>query len=387
MAIGVSSVTRTAVAAPRVAAAGRILGIDALRGVAMMAMALDHAASSVGVSLQAESYGGQPAILENWAHWLSGLFTNLAGPTFWLLSGVSLALFEASRRRRGVSEWEITRFLLTRAGVLILLDLTVCQLAWAGQGPYLQVLLSIAVSLAIVSVLRLLPGPLFAFLTLAVLFGYQLLLPGIAAEFSNTDNFWQALLFGYSIQTYPAVEYSILGWSSLMGLGFLLGRVISNPVLHRPQTWATFGALLLGLWLSLRLLGGFGDLTPYRLYVDASWYHFFIMNKTPPSLSYLAFNLGLAAFILAAFLARYDWLERFPLRWLVTTGQVALFFFVAHIVVYGILGRMINSTGLPVPGMVRTYLVWAAGLAILIPLSHGYRLLRKRYPNSPLRYL
>jgi uncharacterized membrane protein len=86
----------------------RILAIDAMRAIALAAMALDHAAASVGVSLQAETYGGQAAILASWPYWVTGLFTNLAAPTFWLLSGASIALFAAGDAAR-VSEWGITR--------------------------------------------------------------------------------------------------------------------------------------------------------------------------------------------------------------------------------------------------------------------------------------
>lgn len=376
-----------AISIPQATTKTRLTGIDALRGLAMIAMALDHAASAVRTSLQAESYGGQPAILENWTHWVSGLFTNLAAPTFWLLSGISLALYTFSRRKRGWSEWEITRFLLTRAGVLILLDLTVSRTAWAGQGPYLHVLLSIGVSLAIISVLRLLPLSILAILMAAVMLGYQLLLPTIAPLYSNTDNFWLALALTYSVQTDPAIEYSLLGWAPLMGLGFVLGQKINAPTLRRWESWVAIGAALLSGGLALRLMGGFGDLTPYAAYSNAQWYHWLILSKTPPSLTYLMFNLGLAALILAAFLASVQWLERIPGRWLVVIGQVALFFFIAHVLVYNLVSQVIMTVTPALPSMVRCYIAWLIGLTILVPVSYSYRSLRRRYPNSLLRYL
>jgi uncharacterized membrane protein len=83
--------------AAAVAVGQRVLPIDALRGVAMIAMALDHVASFLRIGLQAETYGGLPAVLQSWPHWLAGLFTNVAAPTFWLLSGVSVVLLETSR--------------------------------------------------------------------------------------------------------------------------------------------------------------------------------------------------------------------------------------------------------------------------------------------------
>jgi len=361
----------------------RILPIDALRGVAMIAMALDHVASFLWVSLQAETYGGQPAILESWPHWVAGLFTNIAAPIFWLLSGVSVALLETSRRKKGDSDWQISRFLLIRAGVILVLDMTVCQAFWAGKGPYTHVLLSIGISLVGLSLLRLLPVYVTTVLSLLMLLGYQLGLPYIAANFSQTDHFWRALFFSYSTRTFPAVEFSLLGWASLMGLGYSLGKKIPNPGLSQRDFLTKTIFALLGLWLILRLAGGFGDLTPYSK--DQPWYYFLVMSKTPPSLTYLAFNLSLAAIIFAFFATRSQWLKYLPLKWLVLFGQVSLFFFVIHIVVFGLLGRATRALQLPLPGMAQVFLVWMVGLAIMLPLASTYRSLRKRY--RILRYL
>jgi uncharacterized membrane protein len=372
-----SAGTHTKTAGSGESAKQRIVALDALRGMALVTMALDHAAAFVSVNLQAETYGGQPAILENWAHWVSGLITNLAAPTFWLLSGASIALLEASRRRSGASEWEITRFLLIRAGIILALDLTLCEIAWNGQGPYTHVLLSIALCLIVLSVARLLPLPVFAALSALLLLIYQLGVATIAAHFSQTLDFWQALLLGYSTHTRPAVEYALAGWFSVMGLGYVLGRNLSSSWLRRAQVWVGFGAFLLSSWFVLRLLGGFGDLTPFT--TQNLWPHILIMGKTPPTLTYLAFNLGWAALLLAIFQTRSEWLRRAPGQWLVWCGQVSLFVFVAHLIIYGIIGRLVLPLRLPIPGMALAYGVWLAGLCLLLPSAKFYRQLRQRY--------
>jgi uncharacterized membrane protein len=304
----------------------RILAIDAMRAIALFAMALDHAAASVWVSLQAESYGGQVAVLQSWPYWVSGLFTNLAAPTFWLLSGVSIALFAASRRRRGISEWDITRHLLIRAGVIIVLDLTICELAWAGNGPYLHVLTSIGIGLAVVTLARLLPNIMIAILFGGTLLLYQVFLPTFGIALSQTDNFLAALLLTYSTEIWPAVEFSTAGWATLMGLGYLLGQLVLEQKLSTPKPWLIGGAALLVLWFLLRIFGGFGDLTPFQQ--GQAWYYFVIMSKTPPALSYFSFNLGIASLMMGGLMYYSNWLTRKPFTWLVTTGQVALFFFV-----------------------------------------------------------
>lgn len=361
----------------------RILPIDALRGVAMIAMALDHVAAFMLVSLQAETYGGIPAVLESWPRWVAGLFTNVAAPTFWLLSGVSVVLLEASRKKRGDTSWQISRFLLIRAALILLLDMTVCELTWAGKGPYTHVLLSIGISLIGLSLLRMLPVYVIASVSIAMLVGYQTFLPQIAANFSQTDHFWLALSISYSTHTVPAVEFSLLGWGGLMGLGYALGKGIFGPSNGKTKYLGAAVPALLAVWLALRLLGSFGDLVPYS--PDQPWYFFFVMSKTPPSLTYLTFNLGLAGMIFLLFASFRQWLTRPPLQWLVLFGQVSLFFFVIHIGVFGLLGRLALSLQLPLPGILLLLVVWVAGLGVMLPISSFYRKLRKRYPI--LRYL
>lgn len=383
-----SSTLLTAAAAStatRASGTGRLLPLDALRGLALIFMALDHAAAFTRVSLQAETYGGQPATLLGPAYWVSGLVTNFAAPTFWFLAGVSVALLEASRRRSGIPESEITRFLLIRAGVLITLSLTVCDWAWAGTVAYTQVLLSLGVTLAVLSVARLLPMRVFL-ISLGVLgLGYQVALSIIAAQFSQTDNFWLALLLGYSTLTRPAVEFSLGGWSVLMGLGFALGRDLGRPLWRRPQTWLAVGGGLLLLWLVLRAWGGFGDLVPFT--AGQPWSHFLIMSKEPPSLTFFAFNLGWAALMLAGLTAVGHVLTKRWAEWWVALGQAALFSFVAHILIYNVVSRIVLAVELRVPGVVVALLVWLVGLGVLLPVARAYRDLRRRNPNSLLRYL
>jgi uncharacterized membrane protein len=366
----------------------RLTGIDALRGLALCFMFLRHTAFFIGGPLQAETYGGQPAALQSWPHWVTGLVANMNTPTFWLLFGVSVALLAAGRRKQGASEWEITRYLLIRAGVLLTLDLTICEWFWDVPGPqvhYTHVLLSIAISMSILSVARLLPLRVFAALVVALMLGYQAFLPYIAANFSNTLNPVTTLLLGYSTQFRPNLEFALFGWFPVAGLGFILGNYASSPTLRKPRAWLLISGALFALWLGLRWWGGFGDLTPRG--PDDPLVFFFIMSKTPLALTYLCFYLGISMLIMAGFVALGERLERAPFQWLINLGQVSLFAFVAHIVIYGILSFIAKQFAWPVPRIAESFAVWAAGLAILFPLAYHYNRLRRSHPNSLLRYL
>src|SRR5690606_19032156 len=88
-----------------------------------------------------------------------GYFLQAATPAFFLLGGFSVALFSASRRRRGWTEWQITRFFLIRGAVLVALDVLVMNLEFTE--PYyiyrFSVLTGIGLCVLALAVLRLLP--------------------------------------------------------------------------------------------------------------------------------------------------------------------------------------------------------------------------------------
>lgn len=369
------------------ATSSRILAIDGLRGLALALMALDHGAFFVGAGLQAESYGGQPVALQSPAYWLSGLLTNLASPIFFLLGGYSLALYAAAQARKGRPASATTSYILIRAAVILILDLTICNLFWRGATPYVHVLTAIAASMVILSVLRFLPARALAGVAIAALLVHQTLIGAMADSLAagREQGLWQAFWLTYSYDTVPAIGFAVLGWGPLLWLGYALGQLQGRQALQRPRTWIIAGLALLALWLGLRLIGGLGDLGPFGQ-VGNTFGHFFVMSKAPPSIAYFAFNLGIAALLLAAFYAWPRLLDGGPLRWLVLIGQVSLFFYVAHIVVYNLISQLFGLVSLPGPRIVWGYLAWATGLALLLPLATWYRGMRKRYPTV-LSYL
>jgi uncharacterized membrane protein len=373
---------------PAVKSQARITAIDALRGAALALMALTHAAFFIGVGMQAESYGGQVVHLQGPAYWLSGQLTTLASPIFFCLAGVSLALLEAGRRRKGASEWDVSHFILVRAAVVMALDLTVCSWFWMGKTPYIHVLTAMGLGMIVLAALRFLPTRWVLGVAVATLLLHQGAIEAMRPELEAgaTQTLMRALFLTYSYETTPAVGFPVLGWGPVMWLGFVVGRHMNREVLQRPLTWLLIGSALLALWLGLRFLGGFGDLGAYS--PGDPWPKFFVMSKAPPSLSYLAFKLGIAALMLAGLFAFPKLIDTGPLRILTLIGQTSLFFYVMHITVYHVLGRAFLSLDVPhLPGVIYGYALWLAGMVVLILLCRRYGTLRKRYPDSVLKYL
>ncbi len=370
----------------QVKVAERLLAIDALRGIALVLMALDHSALFSNVGIQAEHIVGSTTQLEGWPHWVTGLLSNIAAPTFWLISGISVALYVNGQRRKGASEWAISRYLLTRAGAILLLDVCLVSFLWKVENRIyfyqFGVLSSIAVSLVLLTFLRFLPKRAILGLAVALLLGYQWLWAHVPISYNRPYAFWEALWFTYTLRTSPDVWFPVLGWFGLMGSGFVLGQFVTLPTLQHPRVWVAAGLSLLAAWMALRLAGGYGDMVPYKL--TDSWPYFFIMSKWPPSLTFFLFNLGLALLAFALLLAYSEYLKRGPLNWLVVYGQASLFFYVAHLGVYKLLGAFTPSV---VPGLVRSYFAWVIGLLILLPPTKFYRQFRQSHPHSILRYI
>ena len=85
--------------------ASRILPIDALRGLIIVLMALDHANHFIAQQHSSGEYwGGSFPRFGDALTFLTRLVTHLSAPGFFFLMGVGMLLLTNSRRKRGWSE-------------------------------------------------------------------------------------------------------------------------------------------------------------------------------------------------------------------------------------------------------------------------------------------
>ena len=132
----------------------RLHSIDALRGLAICLMALDHARDFFHAS--AYAYDPLDAMRTAPAVFLTRWITHLCAPAFLLLAGVSAWL----QHHRGKSIAELSRFLLARGLWLLMLEVTAISLGWAFSVPYLiylQVIWAIGCSMIVLAALIWLP--------------------------------------------------------------------------------------------------------------------------------------------------------------------------------------------------------------------------------------
>lgn len=361
----------------------RLAAIDLLRGIAMLLMAIDHWAAFARINVTAEGYDGVRPALGNPLEVLVGLVTNLSSGIFFALAGTSIALFENSRRKRGWSEWQITRFLLIRAGILLVFDQVINMIGWSVRGAFLiEVLTAIAFSMIVLAFIRLLPLRVVAVLGAALFIGYPLLV----SLFPHNPDQPLSIITTILVQNYREgfiqVETPLLARLSLMLGGYVMGRLLTNRTVQISPRWLWIAGGGLVAWLVLRLglLQGYGDFLPYQ--AGGPWIDLLIDSKHPPSLTFLLFNMSISLALLVLLNSMSSWLANTRLSWVLTVlGQTALFFFIVHMLFYKTLevilrGNPIVPVGDPV---LRLLIETALTMVVLVPICAVYRNLRRKH--------
>lgn len=369
------------------AKADRLAIIDLFRGTAHVLMAFDHSGYYSGSTLTAETYNGVlVGSLGTWYDILLGLITNVVTIIFFTLTGVSVSFFEKSRRKKGWTEWEITRFLLIRALILFVIDMTIGTLYWKPHQSF-EVFSAVACCLVILAFVRLLPLRVIVFMTAVIFFGYSLFIAPFPLAANHQFDLITTVLFYYHADSAPFVGFTLIGRIPIVMIGYIMGRLLNEKKLQISARWVWAAVALLVVWFVVRLAGGYGNFFQYK--AGMPLIYFLIENKEPSSIAYNLFNMAGAIMVLLVVHRLEPWLKGNMLgRILTAFGQTSLFFYVVHLLIFSlILSRIITHDVLPHQAIVRTFLMTAVCLTIMIPLSFGYRGLRQRYPNSFLRFL
>src|SRR6188474_3137436 len=167
----------TYVAAPAKASSApasqsRITSLDVVRGLVMVLMAIDHVRVYAGVP------AGGPTAGVFFTRWV----THFCAPGFVFLAGTAAFLYG----RKVADRRDLSRYLLTRGVMLVLLELTVIRLSWtftpASLGaPLAGVIWMLGWCMVLMSGLVRLPIRAIAILGLVTIFAQDLLRPIVAA--------------------------------------------------------------------------------------------------------------------------------------------------------------------------------------------------------------
>lgn len=361
----------------------RLQPLDALRGFIMMVMALDHANAFIAHAHPRPEFwtGPFPDYADPLA-FLTRFVTHLAAPGFFFLMGASITLFADSRRKLGWSEWAITQHFLIRGLILIALQFLIENPAWQlgailrGEGSllpvYVGVLYGLGSCLILAAFLRRLPS-----MPLIVVSLICLLLPEIVIRlFNPTPSTLLGLVILPAFTDAVTVYYPIIPWLALTGFGLWFGRALLTDRERVYRSSAIVGAGLLIIFFVVRALGSFGNI---RTFVALDWMDFLNVVKYPPSLSFVFFTMGVNLLLLSLF-SRVEALAR-PLT---VYGRGPLFFYLAHLYLYGLIGFIFFPNG---TSIARMYPVWLIGLAILYLMCRWYGKFKLgQAPNSIWRF-
>jgi uncharacterized membrane protein len=362
----------------------RIAAIDWMRGFVMILMVIDHASMAFdGNHFSADS----AALFEPGTKISAGIFltrwiTHLCAPTFVFLAGTALALSIERKVAKGVKPGEIDRSILTRGLFIAILDPTLVSLfSWRMT---FQVLYAIGVSMMCMAFLRRLSTKLLLALGLGWFVFGELLVGLLWDPAAGNPSVPTALSMAFYYEPFFRISYPLFPWLALMCLGWVFGRYLipSNAEgarLPRPISLLTIsGIISLAVFAAVRWFNGYGNM--FLLREDSSWIQFLLVSKYPPSLSFMALELGLFCLALAGMI-RLE--QRIGVRKngvLLVFGQTAMFFYLIHRVVMEGLAQWCGLRG--VGTIATTYLVSIVFLIILYPLCRWYRSYKQQHPDG-----
>ena len=379
----------------------RLPGIDRLRGLVLILMALDH----VRDFFDADSLRFSPTDLTHTypALFLTRFVTHFCAPTFVLLAGASAFLHGAKLGSRE----RLAGFLATRGLWLIALDAIVVSPVWTLQFGKVELgtLWAIGCGLIALSGLVFLPPRAVLAIGAAITLAHNSLDPIHAADFGAWGPLWSLLHeqgplpFGLD----GGVLYPALPWIGIMALGYGLGPLFVEPAPWRERLLIRLGLAATLLFLALRGVNLYGDPHPWVVQATPvmTLLSFLNVTKYPPSLLYALVTLGPALLVLVALERRegrlYDMLATF--------GSVSFFFYVLHL--YAALaaagalafargfdprrlGELVARGAPPDDfgvGLAGAYVAWVALVAALYPLCRWFAGVKRRRRDWWLSYL
>ena len=317
----------------------RLLSIDALRGLVILLMLLDHVRETFFLHRQVSD--PMNVDITDPALFFSRTLAHLCAPVFVLLTGLSAFLYgEKYQGKRDVSA-----FLFKRGLFLVVLEFTLVNFAWTFQLPpsviYMQVIWAIGVSMIALAALVWLPRPLLLVLGLVIVAGHNLLDTLHFPVDSMMHIPWAILhdrgWIEFSDNLRLRTSYPVLPWIGVIALGYCMGPWFarSAPADVRQRYLLLAGTVALLGFIVLRLLNGYGE-APWVSHDDftQSLMSFFNITKYPPSLLFLALTLGAGLLLLLGF-------ERAGQRkWIATLavfGAAPMFFYLLHLYVLKVL--------------------------------------------------
>ena len=365
----------------------RLFAVDALRGLIIVLMALDHANYFIAQKHPpSEIWDGGFPVYHDILTFLTRFVTHFAAPGFFLLMGVGMFLLARSRSERGWSRWAIIRHFVIRGLLLMVLQVLVVNRAWElslqgwGVTIYIGVLFALGAAMIVGSLLVWLKPAYLLVLTLVLFIGTELLHPGLGM--------WNSVSHGpvSVIHLYPGGNttlwsfYPLWPWMELVVFGLLLGNWLAqDPRRAFSHAWKLGLAFLLAFAV-IRYFDGFGNVRPR---MGNTWTDLLNTVKYPPSMTFTLLTTGVNLIMLWLLSRIGQRLQPF-IQPLVVFGRSPLLFYVLHLFLYAGIAHLVAPQGTSIPFMLP---FWLLGLLFLYPLCFLYGRYKQRRPVSSVVHL
>ena len=342
----------------------RVIGFDLARAFAILAMMVDHCAQALG-----------PAQPVGWGGMLLGLIDGRASATFVVLAGVGVTLLN---RRQTPAE---IRAVLVRRGAFLLAIGFINQAIWLGDILRLFGVTMMAagflVGLSSRALLATAIGVMLAFPVLMLVVDYN-------ARWDWDTYYYRGLWtpVGALRNLFYDGFRPVIPWAGLLILGMWIGRLDTTraSVRWRMLFWGvaltagteTLSYFALKIWLARPM--GFSEDTIRSICETASM---------PPLPVFLLTVIGTALTVIAvALMAGHRWQSTWVTRPLIATGQMALTWYLFHIVVGA---AYVRKRGWHTAGTVTNgILVGVVFFAIVVVLS---TLWKRRFKYGPMEWV
>jgi uncharacterized membrane protein len=311
----------------------RVPSVDALRGLVMIIMALDHTREFLhqgAMSFQPDDLTRTTVVLF-FTRWI----THICAPVFMFTAGLGAFLWlRPGRLRPGRTTSQLSHFLWKRGLWLVVLELTLFRLitnfSLVNGIVILSVLWALGWSMFVLGFLVRMPVRPLAVLSIAVILLHNLADPVAASRFGDAAWAWNILhqpgvFRAGGVLVHAA--YPLVPWVAVMAAGFCFGPIVILDPPRRRWWMMRIGAGLTLAFLVIRTINVYGDPNPWSTRIPGMTVLSFLRTtKYPPSLEFLLMTLGPALLILA-------WLDRRTFTAtnpLIVFGRVPLAYFLVH---------------------------------------------------------
>ena len=387
----------------------RISSVDAMRGLVMVIMALDHVRDYFHI----DAFNFDPTDLSKTspALFFTRWITHFCAPTFLFLSGVGARLGLERKSKK-----DLSIFLLTRGLWLIVLEHTVVRFGLVFNFYYdftlFQVIWVIGLSMVVLASLIHLGERIVFIIGLILVFGHNIfdafrLQPG-----DSGFAFWvflrQAGLLQISPERFFLVPYALLPWLGIMCTGYGIGKWFTKSVDvdSRSKYLLLSGIISIALFVVLRFINIYGDSAPWSVQKNSLFTLMSFLNctKYPVSLLFTLMTVGPTLIVLSLMEKSSDT----KLKPLLVFGRVPLFYFILHFYLAHFLalilllvstdtqfsqidwhfskgfGGIPPNTGVSLPWV---YVAWVVVVLITYPLCRKYNEYKSSHHHWWLSYI